>query len=281
MKAKITIGLKCILTGIIYALVTCIVQVPVANALFRIMNIQSDSSISDEMVPLLLFFIFIVGTAMALFFYRNGQLFSSTKKWKQGLKFALFVYTSNYIPQVFFVKANKGIKALITGGFSVIQVELFDLIILVVTVLLMVGYMPCRGNGKIIPNIKIRWKNLACGGVFALSLFLLQEVILPIAGFSNIASGLGVSNENILFFYSVMLTGFVMTGVFVSYYVYKINDVHTRKMVFMEYGVMIWCTFDLTMIPLGYGVLATILFIITSLVAFAVGRYFVGWASRN
>lgn len=29
-----------------------------------------------------------------------------------------FVYLSNYIPQVFFWDANKGISALITGGFS-------------------------------------------------------------------------------------------------------------------------------------------------------------------
>lgn len=32
LKVKISIGLKCILTGMIYALVTCVVQVPVANA---------------------------------------------------------------------------------------------------------------------------------------------------------------------------------------------------------------------------------------------------------
>lgn len=34
MKAQLIIFLKCILTGIIYAFVTCIVQVLIANALF-------------------------------------------------------------------------------------------------------------------------------------------------------------------------------------------------------------------------------------------------------
>lgn len=47
MKAKTTIFLKCILAGIIYAFVTCIVQVPVANALFSIFDIQSDSKVTS------------------------------------------------------------------------------------------------------------------------------------------------------------------------------------------------------------------------------------------
>ena len=205
MSKKRIIFLKCILTGLIYAFVTCIVQVPIANVLFSLLNIQSDASIPEGMLPLLLLSIFIVGVAMALFYYWNGHLFSSTTKWKQGIKFATFVYLSNYIPQVFFLDANKGIKALITGGFPIIQVELFDLIILVVTVLLMVRYMPCRkyienGTKKI-----IWWKCFVCGGVFALCLFLLQEFMLPLVGFSNMALGLGVSNENILFFYSCLL----------------------------------------------------------------------------
>lgn len=273
MSKKRTIFLKCILTGLIYAFVTCIVQVPIANVLFSILDIQSDASIPAGMLPLLLFSIFIVGVAMALFYYLNGHLFASTSKWKQGMKFAVFVYLSNYIPQVFFLDANKGISALITGGFPIIQVELFDLIIIVVTVLLMVRYMPCRYHGeKATP--KIIWRKcLVCGGVFAMCLFLLQEFILPLVGFSNMALGLGVANENIIFFYSVMIAGFIVTGFLVSCYVYRINDVRRRKTFFLEYGVLIWCAFDLTMIPLGYGILATMLFIITSLMSFTVIRY--------
>ena len=273
MSKKRTIFFKCILTGLIYAFVTCIVQVPIANVLFSILDIQSDASIPAGMLPLLLFSIFIVGVAMALFYYLNGHLFASTSKWKQGMKFAVFVYLSNYIPQVFFLDANKGISALITGGFPIIQVELFDLIIIVVTVLLMVRYMPCRYHGeKATP--KIIWRKcLVCGGVFAMCLFLLQEFILPLVGFSNMALGLGVANENIIFFYSVMIAGFIVTGFLVSCYVYRINDVRRRKTFFLEYGVLIWCAFDLTMIPLGYGMLATMLFIITSLMSFTVIRY--------
>lgn len=277
MTQKRTIILKCILTGLIYASVTCIVQVPVANVLFSILDIQSDASIPDRMLPLLLFSIFIVGVAMALFYYLNGYLFASASKWKQGIKFAAFVYLSNYIPQVFFLDANKGIRALITGGFSIIQVELFDLIIIVVTVLLMVRYMPCRYHGEKATK-KIIWRKcLVCGGVFAMCLFLLQEFILPFVGFSNMALGLGVSNENIIFFYSVMIVGFIVAGFLVSCYVCRINDVRRRKTFFVEYGVLIWCAFDLTMIPLGYGVLATILFIITSLIAFIMIRYVYGY----
>lgn len=273
MSKKRTIFLKCILTGLIYAFVTCIVQVPIANVLFSILDIQSDASIPAGMLPLLLFSIFIVGVAMALFYYLNGHLFISTSKWKQGMKFVAFVYLSNYIPQVFFLDANKGISALITGGFPIIQVELFDLIILALTVLLMVRYMPCRYHSEKNTRKIIWWKCLVCGVVFAMCLFLLQEFILPLLGFSNMALGLGVSNENILFFYSVMMAGFIVTGFLVSYYVYRINDVRRRKTFFVEYGVLIWCAFDLTMIPLGYGMLATLLFITTSLMSFTVIRY--------
>lgn len=77
-----------------------------------------------------------------------------------------------------------------------------------------------------------------------------------------------------------MITGFIVTGFLVSCYVYRINDVRRRKAIFVEYGVLIWCTFDLTMIPLGYGILATILFIITSLIAFIVIRYVYGFLYR-
>ena len=74
-----------------------------------------------------------------------------------------------------------------------------------------------------------------CGVAFAMCLFLLQEFILPLVGFSNMASGLVVSNENILFFYSVMIAGFIVTGFLVSCYVYRINDVRRRKVIFVEY----------------------------------------------
>ena len=67
MKIKISVLYKCILTGIIYAVMTCIVQVPVANILFSVLRIQSDSSISDEMLPILLVSILFVGIAMAFF----------------------------------------------------------------------------------------------------------------------------------------------------------------------------------------------------------------------
>ena len=82
------------------------------------------------------------------------------------------------------------------------------------------------------------------------------------------ASGLGVLDENILFFYVVMLTGFLFTGFIVSCYAYKIADTRKRGSFFTAYGVLIWCAFDLTMIPLGFGALATILFITISLIAF-------------
>lgn len=273
MSIKKTIFFKCILTGLIYAFVTCVVQVPIANVLFSILDIQSDESIPAGMLPILLLSIFIVGMAMALFYYLNGHLFASTSRWKQAIKFSAFIYLSNYIPQVFFLDANKGISTLITGGFSIIQVELFDLIILVVTVLLMARYMPCRYQMENFTPKIIWWKCFVCGGVFAMCLFLLQELILPLVGFSNIALGLGVSSENIIFFYSVMIVGFIVTGFLVSVYVYRINDVQKRKTLFLEYAALIWCAFDLTMIPLGYGILATILFIITSLIAFIVIRY--------
>ena len=146
MITKKTIFFKSLLTGFIYALLTCIVQVPIGNALCLLLGNQPDQAITSEMVPPLLCSLFIVGVIMALFYYLYGYLFESTSKLKQGIKFAMFVLLSNYIPQVFFLDATKGIKALITGGFAVIQVELFDLLILIGTALLMVRYMPYRKN---------------------------------------------------------------------------------------------------------------------------------------
>lgn len=188
------------------------------------------------------------------------------------MKFAIFVYLSNYITQVFFLDANKGIRALLNGGFPVVQVELFDLIILIVTVLLMVTYMPCCYKSKVTKNRIIWWKCLLCGGVFAGCLVVLQELVLPLFGFSNMVSGLNVSTENIPFFYSVMIADFIMAGVLISYYAYMVNK-HTKEKFCLEYGILIWCPFDLTMIPLGFGALATIIFIIVSMIAFTAIKF--------
>ncbi len=268
MITKKTIFLKSILTGFIYALITCIVQVPVGSALCLLMGTHPDQTITSDMVPPLLFSLFIVGAVMAFFYYLYGYLFESASKWKQGIRFGVFLGLSNYIPQVFFLDATKGIKALITGGFPVIQVELFDLIIIIATSLLMVRYMPYRSTEKKADNKTSWWKCLVCGGVFAICIYLFYEIILPVLGFSSMAEGLKVSGEHILFFYCVLLAGFVLTGITVSCYAYKIADVRKRVRFFIAYGALIWCTFDLTMIPLGFGVLTTILFMIISLIAF-------------
>lgn len=272
MIAKKTIFLKCLLTGFIYALLTCIVQVPIGSALCSIFDIPKDPMVTPDMVPPLLFSLFIVGVVMAFFYYLYGYLFADTSKWKQGMKFGMFVFFSNYAPQVFFLDATKGIKALITGGFPVIQIELFDFIILIGTVLLMVSYMPYRANEEKSDNRVSWWKCLVYGGIYALSIFLFYEIILPLFGFENIASGLNVSNDNLAFFYSVMLSGFVLTGALVSYYTHKIADVSTQGRFFIAYGAFIWCTFALTMIPLGFGIFTTILFIIISMIAFTATR---------
>lgn len=272
MIAKKTIFLKCLLTGFIYALLTCIVQVPIGSALCSIFDIPKDPMVTPDMVPPLLFSLFIVGVVMAFFYYLYGYLFADTSKWKQGMKFGMFVFFSNYAPQVFFLDATKGIKALITGGFPVIQIELFDFIILIGTVLLMVSYMPYRANEEKSDNRVSWWKCLVYGGIYALSIFLFYEIILPLFGFENIASGLNVSNDNLAFFYSVMLSGFVLTGALVSYYTHKIADVSKQGRFFIAYGAFIWCTFALTMIPLDFGIFTTILFIIISMIAFTATR---------
>lgn len=263
---------KCLLTGFIYALLTCIVQVPIGSALCSIFDIPKDPMVTPDMVPPLLFSLFVVGVVMAFFYYLYGYLFADTSKWKQGMKFGMFLFLSNYAPQVFFLDATKGIKALITGGFPVIQIELFDFIILIGTVLLMVRYMPYRTNEEKSNQRTSWWKYFACGGVYAVSMFLIYEIILPLLGFKNMAYGLNVSNDNIIFFYGVMLVGFVLTGILVSYYAHKVADVHKRGSFFIAYGALIWCTFDLTMIPLGFGVFETISFIIISMIAFTTTR---------
>ena len=265
---------KSILTGILYAIITCIIQIPVANALFSILNIQSDTSISNEKVPMLLLSIFIVGIAMSIYYYRNGHLFLANSKWGQGVKFALFIYFSNYVPQVFFLDANKGFLSLINGGFPVIQVELFDFLILFITVLLMITYMPCRYEFKYEKkrHNTIWWKSLICGIAFSMFLIILQEYLLPLFGIQSIAVGLNVSEENMLFFYSVMFAGFVLAGTLVSYYgvILKCRNKNVKDIFCLEYGLLIWCAFDLTMLPLGFGTISTLAFMITSAISFCI-----------
>ncbi len=269
-KWKTDILLKCILTGVIYAVTTCIVQVPVANLLFSVLKIQPKASIADEMLPILLLSIFVVGIAMALFYYLDGHLFAAKSKWVQGMKFTIFVYVSNYIPQVFFLDANKGLEALLSGGFPVVQVELFDFIILMITDMVMVAYMPCRHEKTAESNNRARWKCFCCGVVFAVILVALQEGILPMLGMQSMATGLNVLDKNLPFFYGVMLIGFILAGALVSHYAMKAKSESgcIKQKFCLEYGILIWCAFDLTMIPLGFGVVATAMFIIISMLSF-------------
>lgn len=273
--------LKSILTGIVYAIITCMIQVPVANTLFSILNIQSDTSISSERVPMLLLSIFMVGIAMAIFYYRNGHLFWANSKWKKGFRFALFIYFSNYFPQVFFLDADEGFSVLINGGFPVIQVELFDFLILMITVLLMITYMPCRYElrpeaGK---NSEAWWKCALCGIVFSAALILLQEFLLPLLGIQGMAAGLNVSTENMPFFYGVMMAGFILAGILVSHYTLaaKCRNKNANGFFCLEYGVFIWCAFDLTMVPLGFGIISTMIFMIISIVAFCLMECLCGY----
>lgn len=268
MKIKISVLYKCILTGIIYAVMTCIVQVPVANILFSVLRIQSDSSISDEMLPILLVSILFVGIAMAFFYYLNGHRFASDSKLKQGVKFGMFVYLSNYIPQVFFLDANKGLADLIHGGFPVIQVELFDFVILMTTVLLMITYMPCRYEVESGEDSMLWPKYFWGGSLFSIILVILQETFLPLLGFESMTFGLNVSSESIPFFYGVMIIGFIMAGFLVSKYTLKAKHKNVNDKFCLQYAILIWCAFDLTMIPLGYGLGATIAFTIVSMVSF-------------
>ncbi len=272
-KEKNVLFAKCLLTGLLYAVITCIIQVPVANALFSLFDLQSDTSISNDMLLLLLLSLFVVGIAMAWFYYLYGQLFAGNNKWISGLKYGIFVYLSNYIPQVFFLDANNGVKTLICGGFPIIQVELFDFIILTITVLLMVQYMPYQIN----PHMNCQkhnspdWcKYILTGSVFAITMIVLQEMVLPLLGAQGMADGLCVSKENRLFFYSVMIAGFVLAGSLVFRHAMKNGNEKAKNHFCLHYGIFIWCVFDLTMISLGFGVLSTVIFIIVSLIGFVV-----------
>ena len=136
----------------------------------------------------------------------------------------------------------------------------------------MVRYMPYRDREKAACHPVKWWKCIACGGVFAACLFFLHELILPLLGFGSMASGLGVAEKNLPFFYSVLLAGFALTGVLVSYYAHQVNGKREQGRFIIRYGIMIWCVFALTMIPLGFGVSTTVVFIIISLIAFGAVR---------
>lgn len=97
MKEKKNIILKSILTGLVYAIITCIVQVPIGNVLILILGGEPDPMISPDKVPFLLISIFIVGVIMAFFYYLYGYLFTATSKWKQGMKFGLLVRVSKVL----------------------------------------------------------------------------------------------------------------------------------------------------------------------------------------
>lgn len=215
---------------------------------------------------MLLLSILITGIGLAFFYYFYGHLFESKKRWVRNLKFSTFIYFSNYIPQVFFLDATNGISKLLKGGFLVIQVELFDLIILIITIMLMVQFMPCRctSNNK---DIKNNWlKNIISALVFASSLTIISEVVLPIFGFANMADGLQVANENKLFFYIVMYIGFLIAGILMAFMNNKAEKSGSSNFI-LAFIILVWCSFDLTMIPLGFGIIATILFIIESIVS--------------
>lgn len=258
--------LKCITTGIIYAIITCIIQVLFANVLFSMLKIESDTTLSDEMLPLLLLSIFSIGVVMAWFYYQKGHLFYTENKWKQGMKFALFIYFSNYMPQVFFLDAGNGWRALINGGFPVIQVELFDFLILIFTVLFMVLFMPCKHKEEKAKNKVKHWQCTVCAVVFSMILIILNELVLPLCGIQNIANVLHVSVPNLPFFYAVMNIGFILAGYLVSYQALRFKNQNDHFC--LKYGIFIWCAFDLTMIPLGFGGLSTVLFIAISMIAF-------------
>ena len=266
---KTSLIFKFILTGLIYAVITCIVQVPLANLLYSLLGIEPDNGIKDEMVLLLILTIFIVGIALAVFYYLCGHLFHSNKRWLQGIKFASFIYLTNYIPQVFFLDATNGAGTLIKGGFPVIQVELFDFVILFITVLIMVCYLPCKYTPAADTEKKHFVHNLVSGILFAGLLIAINELLLPLIGFESMADGLNVAAENRLFFYLVMAAGFFITGAAVSFYSVKVAALYGKKSFIPLYGILVWSIFDLTMLPLGYGIIPTILFIAASMISFS------------
>ena len=65
-KEKNVLFAKCLLTGLLYAVITCIIQVPVANALLSLFDLQSDTSISNDMLLLLLLSLFVVAAVLII-----------------------------------------------------------------------------------------------------------------------------------------------------------------------------------------------------------------------
>ena len=63
-----------------------------------------------------------------------------------------------------------------------------------------------------------------------------------------------------------MIIGFILTEYLVSYSTLKNRN--QNDYFCLEYRVFIWCAFDFTMIPLGFGITSTISFIIVIIIAF-------------
>lgn len=276
---KSLIVLKILANGIIYAIATCIVQVPFANILYSILKMEPGSILEENRLPWLLLTIFIVGVALALFYYVYGYLFYNKNRWIKGTKFTLFIYLSNYLPQVFFLDATNGAWELIAGGFPIIQVELFDFLILLITVLIMVQFIHCRHEGNAAEKGRHLLQSVSCGFVFAMVLVALNEILLPIIGFTNMADGLGVSETNRSFFYSVLTVGFWFAGALVSHVASK-EKVNPGSFILI-YSILVWCVFDLTMLPLGFGVVATVLFIFESVISFSAMHFIFMLLSRT
>lgn len=103
-------------------------------------------------------------------------------------------------------------------------------------------------------------------------LIILQEYLLPLFGIQSMAVSLNVSEENVLFFYSVMFAGFVLAGTLVLYcaVILKCRNKNVKDVFCLEYGLLIWCAFDLTMLPLGFGIISTLIFMIISAISFCI-----------
>ena len=62
---------------------------------------------------------------------------------------------------------------------------------------------------------------------------------------------------------------FFITGASVSFYAIKMAELYGKKAFILLYGILVWSIFDLTMLPLGYGIIPTILFIAASMISFS------------
>lgn len=130
----------------------------------------------------------------------------------------------------------------------------------------MVLFMPCKHKEEKAKNKVKHWQCTVCAVVFSMILIILNELVLPLCGIQNIANVLHVSVPNIPFFYAVMNIGFILAGYLVSYQALRFKNQNGHFC--LKYGIFIWCAFDFTMIPLGFGVLSTVLFITISMIAF-------------